>query len=170
MTLRYDIHLSALPFGMAFVLGPIHSHNPAAWIATILSVAYQYIAVALLVTTKKYLQLFIFCQSYYHGVFLSYNIENDFKWIDYQFVACTILMGLTMMLKGLIYCLTNRVASTQQITEEVTDQSEPCSICLEDITTGVKLINCSHIYHQECIGHWLAINNTCPVCRMEYAV
>ena len=37
-----------------------------------------------------------------------------------------------------------------------------CSICLEPLDEGIKLYNCVHLYHDNCINSW---NGTCPVCR-----
>jgi len=45
-----------------------------------------------------------------------------------------------------------------------------CNICLEDfeeISQVIKL-KCNHIYHDNCIKHWLGnYNNNCPVCKEE---
>lgn len=43
-----------------------------------------------------------------------------------------------------------------------------CSICLEDFVEGEScqvLPVCNHIFHANCIGHWLRKKLTCPVCR-----
>ena len=47
-----------------------------------------------------------------------------------------------------------------------------CSICLEPITqttsnkSGKALsLRCSHVFHRDCINHWLKINAVCPLCR-----
>ena len=47
-----------------------------------------------------------------------------------------------------------------------------CSICLDvldedSLETSVKLINCNHIFHKECIEKWYknSENVNCPVCR-----
>lgn len=50
--------------------------------------------------------------------------------------------------------------------EEVVQE---CAVCKEgmeqgELTTGLP---CGHFYHGACIGPWLAIRNTCPVCRYE---
>ena len=42
-----------------------------------------------------------------------------------------------------------------------------CIICLQDYALGDRyiILPCIHIYHEECIKHWLNINNKCPTCN-----
>jgi hypothetical protein len=45
-----------------------------------------------------------------------------------------------------------------------------CSICISDYIRGEtlrKLPYCQHVFHQTCVDEWLAINGTCPVCRLR---
>lgn len=50
-------------------------------------------------------------------------------------------------------------------------QGEPetgmCTVCLEDIGGGddVALLWCQHRFHYDCIGPWLLLHDSCPVCR-----
>nr|POF06297.1 e3 ubiquitin-protein ligase ring1-like [Quercus suber] len=59
------------------------------------------------------------------------------------------------------------VGSSQQ--KQGFDVGFYCSICLEEPQAGDKLIrmNCSHIYHQDCLLPWLQMHNTCPNCRSK---
>jgi hypothetical protein len=59
--------------------------------------------------------------------------------------------------------------------EKVTDENLEkyktieCSICFEHFKrddVAVK-IDCGHPYHDKCIEDWLAIHNSCPICRYE---
>lgn len=45
-------------------------------------------------------------------------------------------------------------------------QQTSCTICLEDFeaTEEVSRLNCSHVYHDLCLGGWLKNNRTCPLC------
>ena len=45
--------------------------------------------------------------------------------------------------------------------------SGTCCICLEEISCGLKLKNCNHLYHAYCITTWLKENDTCPICRAD---
>tara|TARA_B110000046_G_scaffold175637_1_gene200474 strand:+ start:838 stop:1470 length:633 start_codon:yes stop_codon:yes gene_type:complete len=41
-----------------------------------------------------------------------------------------------------------------------------CAICLEDVTREAScVLACTHVYHAECIGKWLAVRRRCPVCN-----
>jgi len=46
-----------------------------------------------------------------------------------------------------------------------------CSVCIDNFDTTerdvVKLKNCYHIFHKECIDKWIKINRTCPICRKD---
>ena len=44
---------------------------------------------------------------------------------------------------------------------------ETCPICLSNFEPDddVRLLPCSHHFHQECVDEWLAVNSTCPSCR-----
>ncbi|XP_042519788.1 RING-H2 finger protein ATL7-like [Macadamia integrifolia] len=45
-----------------------------------------------------------------------------------------------------------------------------CSVCLGDYQAEDKLQQipaCGHIFHMDCIGHWLATHTTCPLCRIS---
>ncbi len=44
---------------------------------------------------------------------------------------------------------------------------EECVICFDNLDEQykVKMINCNHIFHKECINKWLNVKRTCPCCR-----
>ena len=44
-----------------------------------------------------------------------------------------------------------------------------CNICLENFQIGniLRILECNHEFHENCILTWLKKNNTCPVCRHE---
>lgn len=52
-----------------------------------------------------------------------------------------------------------------------------CAICLEKIVPEAKCdeekprtLDCSHIFHRECIGSWLVQKHNCPLCRTAVKV
>ncbi|KAM0853609.1 hypothetical protein ACQ4PT_050971 [Festuca glaucescens] len=49
------------------------------------------------------------------------------------------------------------------------DASQGCAVCKDGIVQGelATRLPCAHFYHGDCIGPWLAIRNSCPVCRYE---
>ena len=45
-----------------------------------------------------------------------------------------------------------------------------CSICMCEYEEGEALTilpGCMHAFHKECIYSWLAVNRSCPLCRMD---
>jgi len=42
-----------------------------------------------------------------------------------------------------------------------------CMVCLDEFKNGdeLKTLPCLHIYHQQCIEHWLGLDNSCPICK-----
>ncbi|GJR11250.1 probable E3 ubiquitin-protein ligase RHA4A [Tanacetum coccineum] len=43
-----------------------------------------------------------------------------------------------------------------------------CCVCLGEFEMNEELIqvpSCKHVFHKECIHHWLQSNSTCPLCR-----
>jgi hypothetical protein len=46
-----------------------------------------------------------------------------------------------------------------------------CAICIENIklNSDVRIMNCNHIFHTDCLDKWLIKNKTCPICRYHFA-
>ncbi|KAI4325602.1 hypothetical protein MLD38_030984 [Melastoma candidum] len=46
-------------------------------------------------------------------------------------------------------------------------EDSECCICLQSYVDGAVLssLPCNHHFHSECIGRWLIINATCPLCK-----
>ncbi|KAL3072765.1 hypothetical protein niasHS_017739 [Heterodera schachtii] len=48
-------------------------------------------------------------------------------------------------------------------------ERDRCTVCLCDFDTDDELraLNCTHLFHTECIDRWLQYNKKCPVCRVD---
>ncbi|KAK2641070.1 hypothetical protein Ddye_022833 [Dipteronia dyeriana] len=57
------------------------------------------------------------------------------------------------------------IAGTAAVTVE--EDSHVCGVCQEDMQRGddARAMDCMHVFHHDCILHWLHRNNTCPLCR-----
>lgn len=42
-----------------------------------------------------------------------------------------------------------------------------CVICQEEllVSEGIKVLDCGHSFHKECIDKWRSMKNSCPSCR-----
>ena len=54
---------------------------------------------------------------------------------------------------------------------------EKCAICLDSFDSQPncaeeekRQLDCSHIFHRECIGEWLKRKHNCPLCRAHVEV
>ncbi|KAJ4956332.1 hypothetical protein NE237_013115 [Protea cynaroides] len=52
--------------------------------------------------------------------------------------------------------------------EDVRSRESQCCVCLGEFEVKEKLHqipSCNHVFHIDCIHHWLQANTTCPLCR-----
>ena len=49
------------------------------------------------------------------------------------------------------------------------DNNNNCIICLYEFNIGDKIsaLPCLHVFHFDCIKHWLKNELSCPVCKLE---
>jgi hypothetical protein len=43
-------------------------------------------------------------------------------------------------------------------------EKEECIICLDDVETEWRDLECHHRYHKQCIEEWIAVRAKCPMC------
>lgn len=45
-----------------------------------------------------------------------------------------------------------------------------CVICIDPVLneSDCKMLSCFHIFHSNCITHWLSTNRTCPMCNRAF--
>uniref|UniRef100_A0ACD5XPI8 Uncharacterized protein n=1 Tax=Avena sativa TaxID=4498 RepID=A0ACD5XPI8_AVESA len=53
--------------------------------------------------------------------------------------------------------------------ETAVGEEGQCSVCLEDLqahgATKLRIMPCSHSFHEDCIFTWLRVSHACPLCR-----
>lgn len=54
---------------------------------------------------------------------------------------------------------------------EALGETSQCPTCLEDFSkeARIKRTVCGHLFHEECLGPWLRVSRTCPLCRTDLA-
>lgn len=70
----------------------------------------------------------------------------------------------------------NKIANLNNLRVlQLGEQETECVICFEplqpsvDLTLCVVKTSCNHYFHNNCLFEWIQINNTCPVCRINFA-
>ncbi|CAN6274599.1 unnamed protein product [Urochloa humidicola] len=55
------------------------------------------------------------------------------------------------------------------VVAEAAGSGVQCAVCRDGVEAGerARRLPCAHLYHDGCILPWLAIRNTCPLCRHE---
>jgi hypothetical protein len=56
---------------------------------------------------------------------------------------------------------------TFKILECETNNENDCAICLQSLNKGnyAALLQCKHVFHQDCFEKWLMIKKNCPLCK-----
>lgn len=62
------------------------------------------------------------------------------------------------------YVLHN-VNTRKVIPKIITETTELCSICLENMEDKLVKTICNHLYHENCLEDWMKRNLNCPLCR-----
>ena len=56
------------------------------------------------------------------------------------------------------------------IPKVIAQEGNSCAVCIEDFQEDEKVsqLSCDHQFHPQCIGSWLSIKRTCPICRQAH--
>ena len=76
--------------------------------------------------------------------------------------------GLGNVNKGLSKDKINKIPE-KPFHKALFDDNIQCIICMEGFNENefVKQLPCKHIFHAECINHWLSQQKNCPFCKAE---
>ena len=58
----------------------------------------------------------------------------------------------------------------KELSTEIKIKCDNCSVCRDEFRENdtIKLLNCEHIFHADCISNWLTqYSYKCPCCRSE---
>ena len=74
------------------------------------------------------------------------------------------ILNRTESVSSAIYGATEK---RPRIADSTENMDVICSICLGVYQEGQQLfvLNCGHVYHEDCILTWLDEDNICPICR-----
>ena len=131
------------------------------------------------------ISFFIISQSSFSGViFLLFAMILNtyyFKMIwKCDEIVCTYAKLQTLLVPYIIYliitCVIYQITYSNKIIinnnfenyliDEKLEEIQECVICKEENKNNfVKIKNCNHTFHNECIKNWLNIKTECPLCK-----
>lgn len=61
------------------------------------------------------------------------------------------------------------IQNNNEASDEGDSDTFDCTICLSEVCDGedVGVLNCSHIFHVDCLREWMLRRNACPLCQTE---
>jgi len=88
--------------------------------------------------------------------------NGDFTEADYELLSQ--LDDARPTKKGASQAQINQLTTT---TVQKGAKIESCCICMSDMEhrQKVRVLPCDHTFHAGCIGRWLKLNKSCPVCK-----
>ena len=60
----------------------------------------------------------------------------------------------------------DRIEEFEKLEEIEINEETMCAICLDNVTTGIPLPTCKHVFHKDCILRWIKQIPSCPYCRV----
>lgn len=112
------------------------------------------------------------------------KMKNDFLFASFilPITIFCIIFGYYLIMKKIFLfikkfmkeCFYKRILihklNKYMVEHEIKEEGHSCSICLNDIEVDGMKTDCNHIFHKDCIGKWLYIKNSCPLCRTEIII
>jgi hypothetical protein len=89
------------------------------------------------------------------------KITNNIIYVNKVFLLLIFLLWFSEFIKKSII-----IIRINKLTKEI-KSDDVCSICLDDYKEPSKVIQleCSHLFHYNCIYEWIFNKNSCPICR-----
>lgn len=102
------------------------------------------------------------------------EVGEDLCWILYGVVASMISLLCYSCFRGCAiresYTPSRSPINIPQITVRDSSAYEsPCAVCIQEIADDDEIcrLPCGHYFHPQCIHPWLAIQQVCPLCKLE---
>lgn len=75
-------------------------------------------------------------------------------------------------MQQVVHATMTSIKELEKVRIESFDLCDNCTICLEKFSTQLELcrMSCSHVFHEDCITHWLETSHFCPLCRFKMPV
>ncbi|KAL2327664.1 hypothetical protein Fmac_021091 [Flemingia macrophylla] len=149
---------------------PILSFISALTIATLLFMCFYYFSaiVSLAILLALYITTLFICRFVHRDQGTSFHLVQNpqrvVRLFNKVFWVVEEKRGshrkrVTKLLLGSVVCFGSRTLASS---------CRECAICLEDFKMGDECLVfsvCGHIFHCDCINHWLWEKPSCPICR-----
>ena len=103
----------------------------------------------------------------YYNYFSSLNNSNN-RFNNSQIIPVEINNNIIIVINN-DNINNNLVDKINNIPNNIESINNVCSICIEQNDNLIKLINCDHYFHKECINKWILqpirTSSLCPICR-----
>ena len=75
-------------------------------------------------------------------------------------------------MQQVVHATMTSLKELEKVRIESFDLCDNYTICLEKFSTQLELrrMLCFHVFHEDCITHWLETSHFCPLCRFKMPV
>jgi len=125
-----------------------------------------------------YIKLIIFYSKISIYFVLSFLTIKLFKDISDSLKIYLVQIMFQIFIIGTYYCVKFQVETVVLSEDNVVNPienefknlgkiEEECSICMDKNNLIWVSLQCEHKFHEECVRHWLFLNSSCPICRIN---